>query len=90
HVDSDYNFSLLNKPTDINGTKIDIDDFLNLTNDDSEKRINKILILYPNVKEKVYYKNNVESRFIYSELEFKGVRIINHKELNEYLKNSEV
>lgn len=90
HIDRNYNFYLLNKPTEKRKNRLDLDDFLNLSPSNKDKRVNKLLILYPNVIEKVYYKSNVEARFVYTDSEFKGVRIINFDELSSFLKNQEV
>ena len=84
-LDTNYNYFLYTK-----------DKVKNITNDlklishkfnviDTEKRVNKVIVLYPSVSQKLYYKSNVEGRFIYTQSEFQGVRIINFDEINLFM-----
>ena len=90
HVDPNYDFYLLNKPTDELINKLDLDVFLKFNPIDLDKRINKIIVLYPNVIEKVFYESNVKAKFIYTDVEIKGVHVLNVSEIEQYFKESEI
>lgn len=90
HVDPNYDFYLLNKPTDNLLYPLNVQKFLEFNPIDLNKRINKIIVLYPEVIEKVYYESNVKARFIYSDVEIRGAHILNFDEIGQYFKENEI
>ena len=57
---------------------------------DVNKRVNKVIILYPDVIQKIFYKSNVEARFIYQDFELQGCHILNFSEVKKFFSNVEV
>ena len=57
---------------------------------DVNKRVNKVIILYPDVIQKIFYKSNVEARFIYPDFELQGCHILNYSEVKNFFSNVEV
>ena len=80
-IDNNFNYFLVNKKKEKN-----INNLLNIKSYkfkvfDAEKRIHKIIVLYPGVDQKLFYNSNVEARFIYPTSEFQGVKIANADEI---------
>ncbi len=80
-INENFNYYLVSKNKEKN-----IDNLLKIKSYkfkvfDAEKRINKIIILYPGVDQKLFYNSNVEVRFIYPTSEFQGVRVANLDEI---------
>jgi len=90
HVDKDLNFYLLNKPTDQLINKLDVNDFVRLSNLNSDKRNNKIIVLYPSVSQKVYYESKVNAKFIYPDFEIENTHVIEYNDIEEFFENSEI
>lgn len=80
-IDENYKYFLVNGKNEKN-----IDDILNIKSYkfkvfDTEKRIQKIIILYPGVSQKIYFNSTVEARFIYPTSEFQGVKVVDADEI---------
>lgn len=82
-IDENYKYSL-----SYNGKEKNIDKSLKIKSykfkvSDTEKRICKIIIIYPEISQKLYFKSPVEGRFIYPISEFQGVKVIKYSEIEE-------
>ena len=90
-VDSNYNYYFADKNKNYklinDSVKICSNEFSHI---DVNKRVNKIIILYPDVVQKIYLKSDVEVRFIYSDFEIQGVHILNFSEVKDFFDESEL
>ncbi len=90
-VTEDDEFFLSESPTD------DLKNPLNLVNFrefkpnlDGKNRYYKVLVLYPNAKQKIVYDNKYFARFIYDDMKISDFYIINYTDLEEFLKNTNI
>jgi len=90
-IDSNYNYYFIDRK---NNAK-NINDMVKISSNefnyiDVNKRVNKIIILYPDVLQKLFYKSQVEARFIYLDFEIQGTHILNFSEVKNFFDNSEL
>ena len=87
HVTNSKDYYLLDNPTDQLTNKLDIVDFIRLDPKLDKKRYYKVLVLHPNVLQKIYYETDNLAKFIYDDTKIDDINIIESTNLKSYLKD---
>lgn len=90
-VTSDNEYFLKSLPTEDLKNPINIKEFVDFKpNLDGKNRYYKVLVLYPNALQKLYYENKYYAKFIYDDIKIDDIFVIDYTDLAKFLESTNI